>query len=206
MLSSKSATELYCVGDARWSRGSDGPVEFHWEMDEGWFDESGMVTYIGYESDAERQERIRLVEVERNQLHESLREHEYPVLEWETCTYRIRIDRTGDRAYRYASWKAEKSHSNKPDIVVSGGEFCCGGSEGDHTGGFVFQNGEYRYLLEPERFGYHLKVYRTDLTDPMEIMRSGELLLDEQVVDSGTGWSFGNRRAVQRYTRISACK
>ena len=172
-----------------------------------WFDESGMVGYIGYESDAERQERIRLVEVERNQLHYSLREYGYPILEWETCTYRIRIDRNGDGSYRYASWRVENSHASKPDIVVEGGEVCCGGSEGFHTAAFVFQNDEYKYVLGPGRQGHHLTVYRTDLTDPRDILFSGEVLLNEPVVSAGeTGWSRGWDRGRGWYTRISACK
>ena len=168
-----------------------------------WFAHANVVGSINYESDAEKQERIRLVEVERNQLHESLREYDYPVLEWETCTYRIRIDRRTDGTYRYASWRVEESHASKPDIVVNG-QVCCGGTEGPHTYAFVFQNGEHKYVLNPYMGnGYHLQVYRTDLTDPSEIMSSGELLLTEPVVNAGkTGWYRGKGW----YTRISACQ
>ena len=50
-----------------------------------WFAHTDTVVSINYESDVERRERIRLVEVERANLHPSLREYDYPVLEWETC-------------------------------------------------------------------------------------------------------------------------
>lgn len=168
------------------------------------FRHSNAVMSIDYESDVERQERIRLIEIERKQLHESLREYSDPVLEWETCTYRIRIDRTGDGHYRYAAWRVEESHASKPDIIVDDGQLCCGGSLGAETAALVFQNGEYKYVVSPYG-GYRLTVYRTDLTDPLEIVTSGEVdeVLDEPVVNAGlTGLFRGNGW----YTRIADCR
>ena len=107
-----------------------------------WFNDGGQVIYVDYESEIQSQERNALIEMERRELHESLREYSYPVLEWETSTYRIRIDYTGDakrhfpyhilalirlsgiwyphympsEGYRYASWKVERG-----DIVKSCG-------------------------------------------------------------------------------------
>ena len=103
-----------------------------------WFDDYGNVGRIWYETEIARRKRIRLVEIERNQLHPSLREYDYPVLEWETCTYRIRIDDLGD-TFRYAAWGVDRLHNSKPDIVMNNGEDIVEGTIGDRY--FLFQSG-----------------------------------------------------------------
>ena len=186
-----------------------------------WFDDYGNVGRIWHETEIARRKRIRLVEAERNQLHPSLREYVYPVLEWETCTYRIRIDDLGS-AFRYASWKVNKSHSNKPDIVIDNGEIISEGTAINRY--YIFQNGEYKYLVyagspyHGER-GY-LQVFRTDvepLLDETGDRRTtianwywrvrevtGKLsdekpLLDERVVN------VEDRGTTNAYIRISSC-
>jgi hypothetical protein len=142
-----------------------------------WFTEDGKVWVVNYESEYERNERIRLIELERSELHNSLRQYHSPVLEWETCTYRIRIDRMED-GYRYAAWKVEMLHGSEPDLVISGGHVVVDGSGGNHS--YTFSSGEYEYTLYVEIVGKGenpgvLRVYRTDV-----------LLLEEPVVNIGT--------------------
>lgn len=110
------------------------------------FDEEGMVRSVGYESASEEQERMRLVEEERTRLHISLREYDYPVLEWKTCTYLIRIDRTGLAEYRLASWSADRSHQDEPSVVAERGIVVAHGNMGGHT--YIFPAGEFQYVLD----------------------------------------------------------
>ena len=133
-------------------------------------DQDGMLVGIDSESELERQERIRLVELDRNELHESLREYEYPILDWETCTYRIRIDYLGDDTYRYASWKMERAYGSKPDLIIDDGEMFYEGTALWRY--YYFANGEYRYVIDGGPAGMyrrpqpgHLGVYRADLSD-----------------------------------------
>ena len=156
-----------------------------------WFDDYGNVGRIWHETEIARRKRIRLVEIERNQLHPSLREYVYPVLEWETCTYRIRIDDLGS-SFRYASWRVNRLHNSKPDIVMNNGEDIVEGTIGNRY--FLFQNGEYKYLVYAGNPYSHssgrLQGFRTDV----------EPLLDETGDRRTTiyNWYFHVREVAQR--------
>ena len=109
-------------------------------------DYGGLVSGIFYVSEYEAEERDRLLELrkqlrkeERLQLRWSLREYVSPILEWETATYRIRVDFLGDETYRYSAWKVDRSHSDEPDLILNNGEITfqyrhlcgtCGGTGG----------------------------------------------------------------------------
>ena len=66
-----------------------------------WFTD-GRVRRVNYQSRFEEQEKSRLINLEKDELHPTLREFHSPVLEWETCTYRLRIDRMTSM---YPAWK-----------------------------------------------------------------------------------------------------
>jgi hypothetical protein len=187
-----------------------------------WFDDDGNVTRIWHETEVASQKRMALVEAERNQLHPSLHEYEYPVLEWETCTYRIRIDDLGN-AFRYAAWRVDRFRNDNPDIVMTNGELVSEGT--DEHRYFVFQNSEYKYLVyagspyyrDPAGF---VQVFRT-AAEPLldetgdrrttvegwharvqNVMRGlfqKEPILDEPVVN------VEDRGTRSTYTRISSC-
>jgi len=135
------------------------------------------VRAVNYESEFEKDERLRLIELEKRELHESLRKFHSPVLEWETCTFRVRIDRLDD-GYRYAAWEVDMLHDSKPDLIIDNGEVEFHGSGGNHS--FSFSNGEYKYVLDVELIGKgerpgELSVYRTDVK-----------LIEEPIVSVGT--------------------
>lgn len=73
-------------------------------------------------------------------LHPSIRDFEQ--LEFIFCTkdYKIRVDKMSNGAYRYASWKHNKSMSRKPDIIIENG-LC------KNEGTYSFSNDGYRYEI-----------------------------------------------------------
>ena len=145
-----------------------------------WLDYDGKVSAINYDSAYELAEIERLLQLrkelreqERNQLHYSLREYSRPILEWETDTYRVRIDHIHETEYRYAAWKSDASHDAVPDMVLYAGSMkqegigCCGSCGGSHTI-FGFINGKYLYEVEindcicGRDYGrYNLRVWRS---------------------------------------------
>lgn len=136
-----------------------------------WFDAGGNVARIWHETEIASRRRTQLVEVERNQLHPSLSEYVYPVLEWETCTHRVRIDDLGN-AFRYAAWRVDRFRNDEPDIVMKNGELVSEGTEGHRY--FIFQNSEYKYLV------YAGSPYYRDFAGFVQVFRTAaEPLLDE---------------------------
>lgn len=132
-----------------------------------WLNYDGTVRGVNYSSQFEVAERERLLQLraelrirERERLHYSLKEYSYPVLEWKTDTFRSRIDQINENEYRYASWKADVSHSNAPEIVLYNGierrvgMECCGSSGGGHIT-YQFTNGEYLYEVDVNRCALH---------------------------------------------------
>ena len=139
---------------------------------------------LNYVSEYELSERERLLslrevlrERERLELHETLRNYVLPVLEWETDTYRIRIDYMGGalpytrpascrifpgnwalslgvcplQRYRYSAWKVENNHSDIPDLVIQDGEITrtYGTGCGTHGGeGATYSFVNFEYLYE----------------------------------------------------------
>ena len=155
-----------------------------------WFSEDGSVGRVNYESEFEERERHRLIEMERLELHASLRSYREPVLEWETCSFRIRVDRL-DGGYRYAAWRVDRLHDSEPDLVIANGTDNAEGTLGDH--GFYFANGAYKYILFVDTASTvsagDLEVYRTHLSGYHDVRYKSadhELLFAEQIVNAGT--------------------
>lgn len=158
-----------------------------------WFDDSGRVRWINHTSAVERRELARLIELERGGLHESLRDYRAPILDAETCTYRVRIDAMEDGGgrhprVRYAAWNVDAHHGNPPEIVLYGTEHVEGTAR---MASYYFANGAYRYLLccGGGMWGtddYRLDVYRTHPDSGFEDMwrwrDDAELLLSEPIV------------------------
>ena len=108
-----------------------------------WLDYDGRLIAVNYQSQAEAQKRVELIDLDRRQLNESIKQFKEPVLILETTKYRIRIDDMGEGSYRYASWTLNSKMSEKPDIIIFKGEYKADGSGGNHS--FIFHNGEYIY-------------------------------------------------------------
>lgn len=155
-----------------------------------WFDEEGHVRTLNYESEFEKGERIRLIDLERSELHESLRKYNAPVLEWETCTYRIRIDsKVNDDyslRYRYASWKVDRLHNSEPDIIIDNGSRNWDGSGGNHD--YYFERGEYKYFLDVEVIGRSSSLPAGAGINgaTLSVYRTNQVLLREPILNTGT--------------------
>ena len=136
---------------------------------------SGKLSYVYYSSEYENEEIRRLSELraallaaERLGLHGSLLSFESPVLEWETDTYRIRVDALGNDNYRYAAWKIEAHRSSIPDLLLNNGRIMnhystsvCGVESGRGSGvSYGFTNGEYLYEVDA---GYCYCAYDIDI-------------------------------------------
>jgi len=113
-------------------------------------------------SETEAKKAKGLIELEREELHESLKSFLYPVVLMETPTHLIRIDRIAEKdtvigekreiGYRYASWKKGSSISDKPDLVLTNGIQFVDGS-GCYTS-YEFINGNYGYSCGVGMWGY----------------------------------------------------
>ena len=108
-----------------------------------WLDYDGRLIAVNYQSQIEAKKKEELINIEKSQLHESIKYFKKPVLILETAKYRIRIDDMGEGSYRYASWKLENKMNDKPDLIIQKGEYRPDGSGGNHS--FEFTNGEYKY-------------------------------------------------------------
>lgn len=169
-----------------------------------WFSEDGRIGSINYESEFEERERHRLIDLERLELHASLSSYQEPVLEWETCNYRVRVDRV-DGEYRYAAWGVDRFHDSEPDLVIANGTYNPEGPSGDH--GFYFANGAYKYILFVDTTSTisagDLEVYRTPLSGYHDVRYQSEdheLLLTEQILNTGME---GRQQAL--LNRLRAC-
>lgn len=109
-----------------------------------WIDYDGTLIAVNHQSKWETKKRQELIEAERSQLHPSIQKYYEPIHILKTNKYLIRIDRMVENGkYRYASWPINKRMSDKPDLVILGGEFVSEGSGGNHY--YEFKNGAYTY-------------------------------------------------------------
>jgi len=108
-----------------------------------WLDCDGKLISLNYQSDKEKRMREKIIEAERETLHESVQTYEQSILIMETSTDRIRIDDLGNGNYRYASWKLDSKMNDKPDLILTNGSFYADGSGGNHA--YIFTNGDFKY-------------------------------------------------------------
>ena len=89
---------------------------------------------------------INMGEVPHRDLHPSL--HQYYRLRclFRTNDYTVRIDQMADSTLRYASWKADCSMSDKPELVIMGGRFTPD-EEGITGGTYTFLNEGVEYTV-----------------------------------------------------------
>lgn len=108
-----------------------------------WIDYDGTLLAVNYQSDAEVKKKTRLIELEKTNLHSSVKKFNNPVCILLTKKYRIRIDEMPNGKYRYASWKITTQMNDKPDLIIENGAFFSLGSGGNHY--YKFKNGKYIY-------------------------------------------------------------
>jgi len=108
-----------------------------------WLDMQGQITGINYESKAEKEQRLALIEKERKTIHTSLWQFKEPVCILKTAKYLIRIDELNSGKYRYACWPISKTMLDKPDLILNNGEYEADGSGGNHS--YTFKSADYTY-------------------------------------------------------------
>lgn len=116
-----------------------------------WLDYDGMLIAVNYQSAAEKSKREKLIHQIKKQRHPSINSFEEPVVNMSTSKHIITIDDIGNDGYRYASWPLGSKISDKPALVITGGQKVIEGSGGNHT--YVFKNGDYRYECQIEIIG-----------------------------------------------------
>lgn len=111
-----------------------------------WLDyESSVITAVNYQSKFEKELLKKLIDEDRKQLHQSLKNYSKPTYKIITETYLIRIDELKPDLYRYASWKRNSKENAKPDLVLTNGTLEFQGSGGNHV--IEFHNANFTYKI-----------------------------------------------------------
>ncbi|WP_316764703.1 hypothetical protein [Pedobacter aquatilis] len=108
-----------------------------------WLNDDGILITVNHQSEFEKKEKARLIALEKQTLHSSIKTFKQPILIFETSNFRIRIDDLGDSNYRYISWSVKNKMSEKPSLIIKNGNWNSEGSGGNHN--YEFKNGDYLY-------------------------------------------------------------
>ncbi|WP_264552891.1 hypothetical protein [Flavobacterium sp. N2038] len=114
-------------------------------LDQGniWLDIDGKLIAVNYQSKFENELKNRLNADQKKKLDPSIAFFQSPICVLETSKFKIRIDNLGNNNYRYASWSIKKEMTEKPDLVINGGELVVEGSGGNHQ--YEFKKDKYLY-------------------------------------------------------------
>ena len=126
-----------------------------------WLDYDGRLIAVNYQSNIERDKRIKLIENDKGSIHESIRDFKEPILIIETEKFKIRIDELNNGKYRYISWSSNSEMSEKPDLIIKNGTLILEGSGGNHR--YEFVNGDYKYEC-------HINILGADDTPPANLL------------------------------------
>lgn len=110
-----------------------------------WMEHDGRIRSINYISKIAENERQRLKDSIKQQMHVSIRNWEESYVEGATKKYCIRVDWTGD-SLRYACWNNGRTQKEKPDLIIVGGESEAQGTMGGWT--WTFKNKEWTYIVD----------------------------------------------------------
>lgn len=111
-------------------------------------------------------------------LHPSLRDYQNLELFFRTKNHIVRIDKLNNGELRYASWKSPSTISDKPDLVIVGGER---GTEYDpDLEVYTFYNGSYTYLCGVEETTPTEKEGVRDYHKYLIVKRGYEVILKEE--------------------------
>jgi hypothetical protein len=108
-----------------------------------WLDIDGRLTAVNYQSKVETELRNKLMAAQKKMLDPSIAFFKAPICILETSEFKIRIDNLGNNNYRYASWSIKKEMTEKPDLVINGGELVVEGIGGNHQ--YEFKKGNLLY-------------------------------------------------------------
>ncbi|MBS7255229.1 hypothetical protein [Flavobacterium branchiicola] len=108
-----------------------------------WLDIDGKLIAVNYQSKFENDLKSKLNADQKKKLDPSIAFFQSPICVLETSKFKIRIDNLGNNNYRYASWSIKKEMTEKPDLVINGGELVVEGSGGNHQ--YEFKKDNYLY-------------------------------------------------------------
>lgn len=139
-----------------------------------WLDVEGNLIAINRLSPIEVEKRISLIIKDKSLLHESIRDFDDPATILKTKKFQIRIDEV-DEKYRYVSWGIDQLQSEKPDLIINGGDITMDGSGGNHY--YTFKNGDYTYKC-------HIFVLGSSSSPEgmLVISKSGKEILKEDII------------------------
>lgn len=139
-----------------------------------WLTTDGKLKAINHTTKTAKEKQAALIAADREQLHESLKEFQTPILYLETEKFQVRIDLMEDGNYRYASWSKGTSQSEKPDLIVKYGDINYDGSGGNHN--YEFINGNYTYIV----WVWVLGVDETPGT--LKVYKNAKEILDQKAI------------------------
>lgn len=132
-----------------------------------WLNSDGKIYTINYKSETEKKLNEKVTAELKNKFHPSVNEFESNVAYIQNEKFIIRVDYTGDRNFRYASWSKPKTISKKPDLVLEAVDAQSFSSSGGHVS--EFKNGVWTYEVERSYIGgedtlpgWYLRVYKNN--------------------------------------------
>ena len=113
-----------------------------------WIDETGKIIAVNYESEKQKNLRLKLIEGDRETLHESLRNYEKPILKKSNKDYKFRVDSLNnkDQNFRLTLWGIESKEGEKPLLVLDKGKLKFDGSGGNHH--YTFKDKDIIYTVD----------------------------------------------------------
>lgn len=132
------------------------------------------INEINYESPQEKKLWDEAIEKRKARLHPSVRSFINPIRIYKTKRFTIMIDEIAEDVYRYVSWKAGKSLSDTPDLILGGGELELHGTMLLRR--YVFTNDIYKYIITPIGFAFD--------SHDLEVYKGDTLILSDDIISS----------------------
>ncbi|MCX6352455.1 MAG: hypothetical protein NTX03_11435 [Bacteroidetes bacterium] len=138
-----------------------------------WLGCDGELTGVNYDTEVQWKKRLKLLQLDKDSLHFSIKEFEVPIYILETTHYRIRIDFVNHENIRYVSWPIGSKMSDEPDLILDRGRYITEGTGANHS--FKFRHFGYVYKC-------YIRVVDTDDSPPalLTISRGDEIILSEK--------------------------
>jgi len=108
-----------------------------------WIDYDGSLLGVNYQTAAEAKIKEQLITKDKKSVNPSVSQFTRPVHILKTAKYLVRIDDVGHANYRYTAWNASAKMTDKPNIIITNGEYKPDGSGGNHS--YIFKNNGYTY-------------------------------------------------------------